>query len=148
VGLLFGLVAWLTGLQHELEWALMAFALNYIPVVGSLIATLLPTAWAFTQFESVGSVVALFVCLNLIQFAIGSYLEPRVAGNRLSMSPLVVLFSVFSWTFIWGILGAFIGVPITIAIMAFCDQHPSTRWVALLLGGEQMAQGGKRDGVG
>jgi AI-2 transport protein TqsA len=146
-GLSFGFVAWLTGLQHEVEWALMAFALNYIPVIGSFIATTLPSAWAFTQFGSVTSVIALFACLNIIQFAIGSYLEPRVAGNTLSISPLVVLFSVFLWSYLWGVLGAFIGVPITIAVLAFCEQHPATCWIAVLLGGERADYAGDADPV-
>jgi AI-2 transport protein TqsA len=79
--------------------------------------------------------VLVFACLNIIQFAIGSYVEPRVSGNILSISPFVVLFSVFLWTFLWGLFGAFIGVPITIALLTFCAQHPSSRWLAELLGG-------------
>lgn len=65
---------------------------------------------------------------------IGSYFEPRVSGNALALSPVVVLFSVFLWAFLWGIFGAFIGVPITIAVVAFCAPDPSSRWLAELLG--------------
>ncbi|WP_420882151.1 AI-2E family transporter [Rhizobium gallicum] len=72
---------------------------------------------------------------------IGSYIEPRVAGNTLGISPSLVLFSVFLWTFLWGIFGAFIGVPITIAVLAFCTQFASTRWIAELLGTEGVANG-------
>jgi predicted PurR-regulated permease PerM len=76
----------------------------------------------------------LFACLNVIQFVVGSYIEPRVHGNALAVSPFVVLFAVFLWTFLWGVFGAFIGVPITIAVLTFCAQHPSSRWLADLLG--------------
>jgi AI-2 transport protein TqsA len=65
---------------------------------------------------------------------VGSYLEPRIAGNALSLSPTLVLFAVFLGAFIWGLFGAFIGVPIAIAIVAFCEQHPSTRWLSDILG--------------
>jgi predicted PurR-regulated permease PerM len=78
-----------------------------------------------------------FVCLNLIQFLIGSYLEPRIAGAALSVSPFLVLFAVFFWAFLWGIAGAFIGVPIVIAALTLCEQRETTRWVATLLSGRE-----------
>ena len=134
-GVLVGLFAWSTGLQFAFEWGMIAFALNYIPFIGPFIATLFPTLLAMTQFGSWQAVLGIFVCLNLIQFVVGSYVEPRVAGSMLAISPLVVLFSIFFWTFLWGLFGAFIGVPIVIAILTFCDQHPSSRWIADLLGG-------------
>jgi AI-2 transport protein TqsA len=91
---------------------------------------------AIAQFESWQMAVVVFGCLNLIQFLVGSYLEPRIAGSALSISPFLVLFAVFFWTFVWGIAGAFIGVPIVIAVLTLCEQHPSSRWIADLLGGE------------
>jgi predicted PurR-regulated permease PerM len=75
-----------------------------------------------------------FACLNIIQFVIGSYVEPRVSGSALAISPFIVLFSVFFWTYLWGLFGAFIGVPITIALLTFCAQHRSSRWLADILG--------------
>ncbi|MBR1269938.1 AI-2E family transporter [Bradyrhizobium sp. AUGA SZCCT0222] len=136
-GLLVGLFAWITGLPFALEWGVIAFALNYIPFIGPFIATLFPTLLAMTQFESWQAVIALFACLNIIQFVVGSYVEPRVAGSMLSISPLVVLFAIFFWTFQWGLFGTFIGVPIALAILTFCAQHPSSRWIADLLGGSK-----------
>ncbi|WP_245508360.1 AI-2E family transporter [Rhizobium sp. BK418] len=118
------------GLQFAAEWGVIAFTLNYIPFIGSFIATLLPTLYALAQFESVQAALIVFVCLNIIQFVIGSYIEPRVAGNALAVSSFIVLFSVFLWTFLWGLFGSFIGVPITIAILTFCEQSPATRWLA------------------
>ncbi|MFN3671229.1 MAG: AI-2E family transporter [Bosea sp. (in: a-proteobacteria)] len=133
-----GVLVWafarIVGLPLAEEWGFIAFSLNYIPFIGPLIATVFPTLFAMTQFGSWQSVVALFACLNLIQFIVGSYVEPRVAGNALSMSPTLVLFSVFFWSYLWGVFGAFIGVPITIALLTFCAQHPSSQWVAELFG--------------
>jgi AI-2 transport protein TqsA len=133
-GLLVGAFAWITGLQFAAEWGVIAFVLNYIPFVGPFIATLFPTLLAMTQFESWEAVLGAFICLNIIQFIVGSYIEPRVAGSVLSISPFVVLFAIFFWTFLWGLFGTFIGVPITLAILTFCGQDPSTRWLAELLG--------------
>lgn len=122
------------GLQLATEWGVIAFTLNFIPFVGPFIATLLPTLYALAQFESLYSALFVFACLNLIQFVIGSYVEPRVAGNALALSPFLVLFSVFLWMFLWGLFGAFIGVPITIAVLTFCAQSPSAMWLSKLLG--------------
>jgi predicted PurR-regulated permease PerM len=124
-----------TGLQFAVEWGVIAFALNYIPFIGPFIATLFPTLLAMAQFATWQAALGVFVCLNVIQFVIGSYVEPRLSGAVLSISPSVVLFAVFFWTFLWGLYGAFIGVPIAIAILTFCEHAPSTRWIADLLGG-------------
>ncbi len=134
-GLLVGVFAWITGLQFAVEWGVIAFVLNYIPFIGPFIATLFPTLLAMAHFNSWQAVLGMFVGLNLIQFAVGSYVEPRVAGSVLSISPTLVLFAIFLWTFLWGLFGTFIGVPIALAILTYCEQHPSSRWVADLLGG-------------
>lgn len=133
-GLLVGAFAWTTGLPFAAEWGVIAFVLNYIPYIGPFVATLLPTLLAMTHFESWEAVVGMFVGLSIIQFVVGSYIEPAVAGSALSVSPMVVLFAIFFWTFLWGLFGTFIGVPIALATLSFCDQHPSSRWVADLLG--------------
>ena len=125
---------WATGLSFAAEWGIIAFVLNYIPFLGPFIATLFPTLLAIVHFDTWQSALGVFVCLNVIQFVIGSYVEPRVAGNLLSISPTVVQFAIFFWTFLWGLFGTFIGVPMTIAILTYCDQHPRTRWLAELLG--------------
>ena len=134
-GLFVAIFAWITGLQFAIEWGVIAFALNYIPFLGPFIATLFPTLLAMTQFDTWQAVLGTFICLNIIQFVIGSYVEPRLSGSVLSISPFLVLFAIFFWTFLWGLFGTFIGVPIALAILTFCDQHPSSRWLANLLGG-------------
>jgi predicted PurR-regulated permease PerM len=133
-GLLVGAFAWITGLQFPVEWGVIAFVLNYIPFIGPFIATVFPTLLAMAHFHSWQAVLGVFLCLNVIQFVIGSYVEPRVSGNVLAISPLIVLFATFLWTYLWGLFGTFIGVPITLAIVTFCEQHPSSRWLADLLG--------------
>jgi len=134
-GLLVWALAWITGLQFAAEWGIIAFVLNYIPFIGPLIATLFPTLLEMTQFSTWQAVLGIFAGLNLIQFVVGSYVEPRVSGDVLSISPFVVLFAVFFWAFMWGLFGAFIGVPIVIAVLTFCSYHPASRFVADLFGG-------------
>jgi len=128
------LFAYVTGLPHAMEWGMIAFALNYIPFIGPFVATIFPTLFAITQFQSWEMVALVFVCLNLIQFLVGSYLEPRIAGNALSISPFMVLFSVFFWTSLWGLAGAFIGVPISVALITLCSHFQSSRWVTEVFG--------------
>jgi AI-2 transport protein TqsA len=139
-----GFLVWgfisLCGLPLAQEWGVIAFALNYIPFIGPLVATVLPTLFAVAQFDAWQNAILVFGCLNLIQFLVGSYLEPRIAGSILSMSPFMVLFAVFFWTFLWGIAGAFIGVPIVIAVLTICDQNASSRWVAELFGAPATAR--------
>jgi AI-2 transport protein TqsA len=141
MSVLTGLVVWafalVAGLELATAWGVIAFVLNYIPFIGPLIATVFPTVFALLQFGSWQLAVIVFVGLNVIQFLIGSYLEPRIAGAALSLSPFLVLFAVFFWAFLWGIPGAFIGVPIVIAGLALCEQRESTRWIAALLSGRE-----------
>jgi AI-2 transport protein TqsA len=126
------LVSALTGVA---VWGIIAFALNYVPFIGPFVATILPGLFALAQFDSWQSVALVFVGLTLIQFLIGNYLEPRITGAALAISPLAVIFAVFFWSFLWGIPGALIGVPITIAILTLCEHSDSTRWIAMLLSG-------------
>jgi hypothetical protein len=90
------------------------------------------------NFESWPMAVGVFVGLNLIQFAIGSCLEPLLIGTSVSISPFAVIFTVFFWSFMWGVPGAFIGVPVLIAFIVYCAHNPSTRWIAILASGKSV----------
>jgi predicted PurR-regulated permease PerM len=85
-GLAFWAFAAVYGLELQPEWGVIAFVLNFIPFIGSFVATLLPTLFAAAQFESFSAALVVFIGLNLLQFAIGSYIEPRVAGTAVSVS--------------------------------------------------------------
>jgi predicted PurR-regulated permease PerM len=139
-----GLAIWafslIAGLELATAWGVIAFALNYIPFIGPFIATIFPSLFAIAQSESWQMALFVFMCLNLIQFLIGSYIEPRVAGAALSISPFMVLFAVFFGMFLWGIPGAFIGVPIMIAAVTICGEFPASRWIAELLSGDVRVQ--------
>lgn len=124
------------GLELATAWGAIAFVLNYIPFLGTLIATVFPTLFALLQTESWQFALAVFIGLNVIQFLMGSYLEPRLAGEKLAISPFVVMFAIFFWTYLWGIPGTFIGVPIAIAMLTICERFPSCRWICHLLSGK------------
>ena len=132
-GLGFWAFAVIYGLELQRERGVIAFVLNFIPFIGSFVATLLPTLFAAAQFESLYAALVVFIGLNLLQFVIGSYIEPRVAGTAVSVSPFMVLFAVFFWGMLWGVAGAFIGVPILIALATVCARHPRAQSIAILL---------------
>ncbi|WP_421694926.1 AI-2E family transporter [Aestuariivirga sp.] len=135
--LLTGTVVWIfalgVGLELASAWGVIAFTLNFIPFLGPLVATALPTLFALAQFGSWEMALAVLAGLTLVQFLIGNYLEPLFAGAALSLSPFAVIFAVFLWSFLWGIPGVFIGVPVLIATAAICERLPSARWVSVLL---------------
>jgi AI-2 transport protein TqsA len=139
LSLLTGLAIWgfalLAGLEPAIAWGLLGFALNYIPFIGPFVATLLPAVFAVAQLDTWQAVIIVFMGLTAIQFLIGNYLEPLAAGAALSISPLAVVFAVFFWGLLWGIPGALIGVPITLTVIAFAAEYPSSRWVSTLLSG-------------
>ena len=130
-GLAFWIFAASYGLELDREWGVIAFVLNFIPFIGSFVATLLPTLFAAAQFESLYAALIVFIALNILQFVIGSYIEPRVAGTAVSVSPFMVLFAVFFWGMLWGVAGAFIGVPILIALATVCAGQAATHPIAV-----------------
>jgi predicted PurR-regulated permease PerM len=139
LSLITGLAVWgfaeLMGVQPAFAWGLLAFALNYIPFVGSFVATILPGVFAVAQLESWQTITLVIIGLSCIQFVLGNYVEPLVAGAALSISPFAVVFAVFFWGLFWGIPGAFIGVPILIALMTICEKFAGSRWVSDLFSG-------------
>jgi AI-2 transport protein TqsA len=139
-GLAFWVFTAVDGLELQREWGVIAFVLNFIPFIGSFAATLLPTLFAAAQFESISAALVVFIGLNLLQFVIGSYLEPRVAGTAVSVSPFMVLFAVFFWGMLWGIAGACIGVPILITLAIVCARYPSSRPITVLLSADPTTQ--------
>ncbi|MGJ0509431.1 MAG: AI-2E family transporter [Methylocystis sp.] len=142
-----GLAVWgfarLMGLEMAAACGVLAFALNYLPYLGSLIVTGFLAVFAFVQTGSPQSSLIVLGGVSLIQVVIGSYLEPVFSGEALAISPPVVLFTIVLWTYLWGALGAFLGVPLAIAAMTLLNAFPSTRWIAdILSGGRTRAEPG------
>lgn len=130
----------LAGLELAVEWGVIAFAMNYIPFIGPLIATVFPTLFAGLQFGEWQMAITVFLGMNVIQFVVGSYLEPRMTGKILSVSPFAVLFAVFFWALIWGVAGAFLGTPILIALLTVAERSERARWLAVALAGDDGRQ--------
>lgn len=123
------------GVDQPMAWGVLAFAFNFLPFIGPLIVVALMTIFSVAQFGTWQTPLLVLSTVTIAQFVIGSYLEPILAGAALSMSPFIVLLAVFFWGLLWGIPGAFLGVPIVILLINVCDQLPGSRWVATLLAG-------------
>lgn len=121
------------GLELAIAWGVISFVLNYIPYLGTLIAVALPVLFSGVQFQSWEAPLILFVGLYVIQLFIGNYLEPIVASKAFAVSPFIMLIAFFYWGFLWGLPGAFIGLPMTIAFLTICQKDPSRRWIVRLL---------------
>ncbi len=123
----------LIGLDNALFWSFLIFFLNYIPTIGSLAAVVLTTAVALVQFPTLGPVLAVFMGVSAWQFLIGNFVQPRMTGDSLNLSAVVVLLALSIWGAMWGIVGAFLSAPLTVMLMIVLAQFRSTRWIAILL---------------
>ena len=122
------------GVDFAAFWALLIFAFNFIPIIGSIVAVILPTLLALVQPD--GGLVFAGATLGLLflaEQAVGSFIEPRLLGKSLNLSPLVILLSLASWGALWGFAGMLLCVPITVAIMIVLSQFEATRPIAVLL---------------
>lgn len=126
-------VLYFIGVDAPFFWAFIIFILNYIPNIGSLVATLFPTVFALLQFGELTHPFLVLLIVGAIQLAIGSLIEPRIMGNTLNMSPLVVFLTLALWGSIWGVTGMLLSVPITVIIILILNEFPATRGIAALL---------------
>ena len=132
-GVLCYLVLIFIGVDFAFLWAMLIFGLNFIPYVGSIIATLLPGVFSILQFGSPWPFFWVFGSFLIIHTVIGNYVEPRVMGKSLNLSPLVVLIALSFWGSVWDLLGMLLSVPITSILLITLAQFPSTRGFAILL---------------
>ena len=137
------LLALALGLDFAFVWALMAFLLNFLPTVGSTIAVIPPTLFALLQFDGLGRPLAVFLGMTAVQLIMGNYVDPLIQGRFVALSPVVVLTSIVFWGWIWGVPGAFLGVPITVGIVIATDHFPKTQWIARLLSSDPKGRAAK-----
>ena len=126
-------VYWAFGVQFALFWALLVFVLNFIPVIGSIIAWFLPMIVVVFGDYSLVQVLSIGFLLLGVQQLVGSIIEPRIAGDVLNLSPLVILLSLAFWGALWGVLGLFLAVPLTVVLTSILSRFRGTQWVAILL---------------
>ncbi len=134
-GLITGLVVAAFGVDFPFVWGFLAFVLNYIPNFGSLVAVVFPVFLSLLQFDSVGLTLFLLVLLVSIQAVLGNYIEPRLMGFRLNLSPLFILVCLIFWGWLWGFWGLVLAVPLTAGVKIVFENVDVLHPVSVLMSG-------------
>jgi predicted PurR-regulated permease PerM len=135
--LLTGFLIWIwlliLGVDHPLLWGLLAFLLNFVPTIGSLIAAIPAVLLALIQL---GTSTALFTCLGyaVVNVSVGSILEPKLMGHGLGLSTLVVFLSLIFWGWVLGPVGMLLSIPLTMTVKIALESDEESRWLGIMLG--------------
>jgi len=138
-GLAAGLLTWVVGVDFPLLWAMLAFLLNYVPTIGSIIAAVPAVLMALVQLGPGGATATAigFVAINMI---FGNMIEPRLMGYGVGVSPLIVFIGLVFWGWVFGPVGMLLSVPLTMALKLALESDVRTRWIAIFIGSERDAQ--------
>ena len=128
------------GVDFPLLWGLIAFLLNYIPNIGSIIAAIPGTLLALVQLGP-GPAALVAVGYLAVNMVMGNFIEPRWMGHGVGLSPLVVFLSLIAWGWVLGPVGLLLSVPLTMTLKIAAESHPDTRWLAVVLGPEDVPPG-------
>lgn len=121
------------GIDAPFFWAFLIFLLNFIPTIGSLVATIFPAVFAMLQFGDFTPAILVLAIVGGIQIIIGNFVDPRLMGSSLNMSTLVVFLSLVIWGAIWGVIGMLLSVPITVIMILILSEFPNGRPIAIML---------------
>ncbi len=140
-GMLIAILMTIIGIDFPLLWGLLAFLLNFIPNIGSIMASVPPIFLALVQFGFLHAMLTLaaFLAVNM---SIGNFAEPRILGQGLGLSPLVVFISIIFWGWVLGPIGMLLSVPLTMTVRIFFESREETRWLAVLLDNKVPAEEG------
>jgi AI-2 transport protein TqsA len=138
-GLCAGVLTWSIGLDFPLLWAMLAFLLNYIPTIGSIIAAVPAVLLALVQLGpgAAGATAIGFAGINVV---FGNVVEPRLMGYGVGLSPLIVFVGLVFWGWVFGPVGMLLSVPLTMTLKLILESDEQTRWIAILIGSERDAQ--------
>lgn len=132
-----GFLVWLScriiGVDAAATWGALAFLLNFIPTIGSIVAGIPPILLALLQFPTIWPAFWLFICILAINQIIGSIISPKVMGDQFNLSPSTILLSLIFWGWLWGIAGAFLSVVITSSIKIICENIETLRPISIMM---------------
>lgn len=135
-GVLVGVALWILGVKPALVFALLAFLLNFIPTLGSIIATVLPLPVVLmSPGASVTTAVLAVAVPGAIQVVLANVVDPKVMGKSFDLHPIVIIMALMCWGMLWGIIGMFLAVPMTSLMKILLEKHEPTRPIAELLAG-------------
>lgn len=132
-GILSYVALWVIGVDAPEFWAFLIFILNFIPTIGSLVGTVFPAIFCLFQFgEFLPSILVLSI-VGTIQILVGNFLEPKLMGSSMNISPLVTILALSIWGALWGITGMILSVPITVIMIIILSQFERTKPIAIML---------------
>jgi AI-2 transport protein TqsA len=139
-GILVFLVMKLFSLEFAVAMGILTFILNYIPNLGSIIATVVVALVAYVQAADPSMALVVFVSVGLLQFLVGNIIDPMLMGRALRLSSFGIIISLAFWGLVWGVPGMFLAVPIMVGVMIVCSHIPQLRPVAILLSREGLPE--------
>jgi len=121
------------GLDNVLFWTVIFFLLTFIPNIGVTVGSIAPALFALLQFNTVWPAIAIFAVIQVAAFIVGNLIYPRMQADTQNIDPVTTIVALSLWTFLWGLPGAFLAVPMTLMVMMAFAQFDSTRWIAAAL---------------
>jgi len=121
------------GLDNVLFWTIVLFLLSYIPIIGVTIGSLAPAMFALLQFPTLWQAAVVFGGIQVAAVVVGNLIYPQMQAESQNIDPVATILALSFWSFLWGISGAFLAVPLTLMLMMVCAQFESSRWVAVIL---------------
>ncbi len=134
-GVIVAIWVWVLGIDFPVIWGLLAFLLNFIPNLGSIIAAVPPVLLGYIQF-GIGRALLVAAGFGVVNLVFGNALEPKLMGRKLGLSTLVVFLSLIFWSWVWGPAGMLLSVPIIMVVKIALENNSSTRWISILLDSE------------
>ena len=143
-GVLVGIGLKIVGVEFAVVWGVIQFIVNFIPNLGSIAVGVAATAFSLVQFwPAPGPIIATALIMLTINMILGSFLDPKIMGDNLGLSPLVILISLLIWGWIWGFTGLIIAVPMMVIVKIICENIPVLEPVSILLGSRKAAMAAK-----
>ena len=135
-GVAAGIIYWILGLELAFIFGTLTFILNFIPVIGSVIAVLLPLPIAFLQYNDPTFVLLIIILPTIIHQIIGNFVEPKIFGESFGLHPITIILSLIFWGMIWGFVGVLLAAPLTAIIRVTFERFDTTKQIARLLEGK------------
>jgi predicted PurR-regulated permease PerM len=138
-GLLIWLLTWWIGLDFPQLWGMLAFLLNYVPTIGSIIAAVPAVLLAIVQL-GLGEATAVAVSFLAVNITFGNFIEPRLMGYGVGISPLIIFVGLVFWGWVFGPVGMLLSVPLSMSLKLALESDERTRWIAIFIGSQRDAQ--------
>jgi predicted PurR-regulated permease PerM len=145
-GAIFAVAFYLVGLEFAIVWGVIQFILNFIPNLGSIVAGILISLFALVQFwPAPGPVIIVIIIVLAVNMILGNIMDPKIIGDHVGISPLIVMVSLLIWGWIWGFAGMLLAVPMVVIIKIICENIPFLEPVSILIGSRRSVQAKKAE---